>query len=114
LDAEDERIANLIVDGETDFLCNEILIFEGVKLTRPVRPQCNPGFCCGGAIDTSDGLPYETCQEINSTQVVYRPMRAKNATSRKPAETLEFACIDGAQKLAVAAVAIASSIFMLA
>lgn len=112
LDAEDKKIADLIKDGETDFNCAQVTTFDGVKLSSPVRPYCNPGFCCGSGLG-SDGVNYETCQLIGTTQVVYRPMRAKNATSRKPSETLDFACIEGAQKLALSVAALASTLFIM-
>jgi len=40
-------------------------------------------------------------------------MRAKNATSRKPNETLDFECIEGANRLAMTVVALASTLFMM-
>jgi len=38
LDKEDDEIAALIKDGETDFGCRQVTKYEGVVLTRPVRP----------------------------------------------------------------------------
>jgi len=78
-----------------------------------VRPLCASGYCCGSA-KAADGFEPETCQLIGTSTVVYRPMRAANATSRKPSETLEFSCIEGARKIVASATALAAAVYMLA
>jgi len=41
-------------------------------------------------------------------------MRAANATSRKPSETLDFTCIEGAKKIVMSAAALATALYMMA
>jgi hypothetical protein len=110
LEDEDAAYQRSILEGRTDYPCAEVTTYKGVELTRPVRPQCTAGYCCGGAVNAA-GNQIETCQAQGTSQVVYRPMRASNATSRKPNETLEFACIEGANRLVLSAVAVASALF---
>jgi hypothetical protein len=55
-----------------------------------VRPLCNIGWCCGAGLNASDGFAMETCQPDGTLKVTYQPLRAKNATGRKPMETLDF------------------------
>jgi hypothetical protein len=85
---------------------------------RPVRGEgtCNEGLCCGAArIPMGDvTMTIETCQAIADTSYSYVPARAPMATEPPAAETVDFVCIEGAKKLAAAASALATAVYMLA
>lgn len=77
---------------------------------------CNEGLCCGAArIPMGDVMmTVETCQAEATVEVGWAPARGPMATAM-PEETLyPFTCIDGAQKLAAAASALAAAVYMLA
>lgn len=85
---------------------------------RPQRGEgtCNEGLCCGAArIPMGEvTMTIETCQAITETSYSYVPARAPMATEPPAAEVVDFVCIDGAKKLAAAASALATAVYMLA
>lgn len=89
---------------------------------RPQRGEttCNEGLCCGAAripVADTDGnvmMTIETCQAEGATSYEYTPPRAPMATEPPAAETVDFVCIEGAKKLAAAASALATAVYMLA
>jgi len=85
---------------------------------RPTRGEttCNEGLCCGAArIPQGDVMmTIETCQAVDATTYDYVPPRAPMATAAPAAETVDFVCIEGAKKLAAAASALATAVYMLA
>jgi len=86
--------------------------YKGKKLSRGVRPACMHGYCCGSAVG-SDGGIVETCQTVETSSITYFPTRPKNATARPQTEVVDFACIDGAKKIAAAAVAFLTTAYVL-
>ena len=87
---------------------------------RPSRDEttCDEGLCCGAAvIDIGAGtnMIIETCQPEATTEWAYTPPRAPMATVAPTAQDpVAFTCIQGAQKLAAAASALAAAVYMLA
>jgi len=85
---------------------------------RPTRgaTTCNEGLCCGAArIPMGDVMmTIETCQAEATTTYDYVAARAPMATEAPAAETVDFVCIEGAKKLAAAASALATAVYMLA
>merc|ERR1712151_162556 len=85
---------------------------------RPARDEttCNEGLCCGAARIPQGNvmMTIETCQAEGATTYDYVPPRAPMATEAPAAETVDFVCIDGAKKLAAAASALATAVYMLA
>jgi len=85
---------------------------------RPQRGEttCNEGLCCGAArIPQGDVMmTIETCQAEGTTEYSYVAPRAPMATTAPDAETVDFVCIEGAKKLAAAASALATAVYMLA
>ena len=85
---------------------------------RPQRGEgtCNEGLCCGAArVPMGEvTMTIETCQAITETSYSYVPARAPMATEPPAAEVVDFVCIDGAKKLAAAASALATAVYMLA
>jgi len=85
---------------------------------RPQRGEttCNEGLCCGAArIPQGEVMmTIETCQAEGTTSYSYVPPRAPMATDAPAAETVDFVCIEGAKKLAAAASALATAVYMLA
>lgn len=85
---------------------------------RPQRGEttCNEGLCCGAArIDVGEAvMTIETCQGVDTTTYSYVPARAPMATEAPAAEVVDFVCIEGAKKLAAAASALATAVYMLA
>jgi len=59
-------------------------------------------------------MTVETCQAEGSESYEYVPPRAPMATAAPTAETVDFVCITGAKKLAAAASALATAVYMLA
>jgi len=86
---------------------------------RPARGDttCNEGLCCGAAqIPDSKNvvMTIETCQAVGTTSYDYAPARAPMATKAPAAKSYDFVCIEGAKKLAAAASALATAVYMLA
>lgn len=85
---------------------------------RPQRGEttCNEGLCCGAArIPMGEVMmTIETCQAEGTTSYSYVAPRAPMATEPPAAETVDFVCIEGAKKLAAAASALATAVYMLA
>jgi len=59
-------------------------------------------------------MTIETCQAVDTTTYDYVPPRGPMATAAPAAETVDFVCIEGAKKLAAAASALATAVYMLA
>jgi len=59
-------------------------------------------------------MTIETCQAEATTEVQWGPARAPMATAMPATDPYPFTCIDGAQKLAAAASALAAAVYMLA
>lgn len=89
---------------------------------RPARGEttCNEGLCCGAAripdanSSTNVTMTIETCQAVGTTSYDYIPARAPMATTTPKAVPVDFVCIEGAKKLAAAASALATAVYMLA
>jgi len=56
----------------------------------------------------------ETCQAEATTEFNWAPARAPMAINMPSTDPYPFTCIDGAQKLAAAASALAAGVYMLA
>lgn len=86
------------------------------------RPKRNEATCtgetvCCGASKIAVGnliMTVETCQNDTETSYSYVPPRGPMATAFPTAQSVPFQCIDGAQKLAAAASALAAAVYMLA
>jgi hypothetical protein len=59
-------------------------------------------------------MTVETCQAVGTTTYDYVPARAPMATTAPTAVSYDFVCIEGAKKLAAAASALATAVYMLA
>jgi hypothetical protein len=59
-------------------------------------------------------MTIETCQAEGTTEWSYVAPRAPMATDPPTAETVDWVCITGAKKLAAAASALATAVYMLA
>lgn len=95
---------------------------------RPRQAQgretvCDEGLCCGAArvwMEVGAGekdaawKTVETCQSEEASTYEYQPPRAPMATTLPAKVKVDFACIEGAQKLAAAASALAAAVYMLA
>lgn len=86
---------------------------------RPARNEntCTGETTCCGAARVPVGqawMTIETCQEATAETYAYAPPRAPLATTAPTATDYPFACIQGAQKLAAAASAVAAAVYMLA
>lgn len=85
---------------------------------RPRRNEatCAEGLCCGAAkIPVGNAvMTIETCQTVGTTEYSYAVPRAPMATTAPTGTNMPFTCIDGAQKLAAAASALAAAVYMLA
>jgi len=85
---------------------------------RPQRGEttCNEGLCCGAARIPQGNvmMTIETCQAEGTTEYEYVAPRAPMATTAPDPETVPFVCIEGAKKLAAAASALATAVYMLA
>jgi hypothetical protein len=104
---------------------------------RPARGEttCGTDLCCGAAsgplrtsgrasagalvadsaiLQSTTTVTIETCQPAGATEYAFRPPRAPMATAEPDTVTWPFACIEGAQKLAAAASALATAAYMLA
>lgn len=85
---------------------------------RPQRGEttCNEGLCCGAARILEDNvlMTIETCQAEGTTEYSYVAPRAPMATTAPTAVKVDFVCIEGAKKLAAAASALATAVYMLA
>jgi hypothetical protein len=91
---------------------------------RPDREEervCVSGLCCGAARiwyksgTTADAAwrTVESCQPSGATKYKYQPPRPPMATAAPTVVEVTFACIEGAQRLAAAAAAMAAA-YMLA
>jgi hypothetical protein len=91
---------------------------------RPARGEttCAETLCCGAARvwmesgTTADAgwRTLETCQLATDTSYTFQPARAPMATTAPAGVSVDFACIEGAKKLAAAASAVAAAVYMLA
>lgn len=91
---------------------------------RPARGEqaCDEGLCCGaarvwmtsGATADAAWRTIETCQLETVTSYDYQGPRAPMATTMPTKVSVDFACIEGAHKLAAAASAVAAAVYMLA
>merc|ERR1711920_381592 len=83
---------------------------------RPARDEttCNEGLCCGAARILEDNvlMTIETCQAEGTTEYSYVAPRAPMATTAPAAVKVDFVCIEGAKKLAAAASALATAVYM--
>lgn len=85
---------------------------------RPKRSEatCAEGLCCGAARIPKGNLmmTVETCQLLAATTYDYVAPRKPLATVMPEPTSHPFTCIQGAQKLAAAASALATAVYMLA
>jgi len=77
---------------------------------------CNEGLCCGAAKIPMGNvmMTIETCQAEATVEVQWGPARGPMETTVPDTDPYPFTCIDGAQKLAAAASALAAAVYMLA
>lgn len=84
---------------------------------RPARGEgtCAEGLCCGAASRVMLGAvaTIETCQAVAATSYDWAPARAPMAITMPATVSVDFACIQGAKRLAAAASALAAA-YMLA
>lgn len=90
--------------------------FRPARVTGEAGNICGAGLCCGAARipKGSAVMIIETCQPAGATTYTYVPPRAPMATTMPAGSSVPFTCIDGAQKLAAAASALAAAVYMLA
>merc|ERR1712010_199523 len=86
---------------------------------RPKRDleTCTGETVCCGASKIAVGnliMTVETCQNDTTTSFSYVAPRGPMETEPPTGKTVPFQCIDGAQKLAAAASALAAAVYMLA
>jgi len=85
---------------------------------RPKRDEttCNTGLCCGAAKVALGKavMTIETCQSKTATTYMYVGPRAPMATTMPAGKSVPFMCIQGAQKLAAVASALAATFYMMA
>lgn len=86
---------------------------------RPKRNEetCTGETVCCGASKIAVGnliMTVETCQNDTTTSFSYVAPRGPMETEPPTGKTVPFQCIDGAQKLAAAASALAAAVYMLA
>lgn len=85
---------------------------------RPRRDEatCAEGLCCGAAkIDIGKAvMTIETCETVGTTEIDYVEPRKPMAITAPAAVKKPWTCIQGAQKLAAAASALAAAVYMLA
>jgi len=111
-----------IVTGDEGSRCEKALSNGNWRPERKEESVCVSGLCCGAARiwmeagTTKDAAwrTIETCQPSGATKYKYQPPRAPMATTAPAKVEVNFACIEGAQRLAVAASAMAAAVFMLA
>lgn len=93
------------------------------RMAQGRETVCDEGLCCGaarvwmaiGAGETDAAWKtVETCQALEAENYAYQPPRPPMATTMPATESVPFACIEGAQKLAAAASALAAAVYMLA
>lgn len=84
---------------------------------------CGKDLCCGAAVvpqaaDATGGGAWqtiETCQAVDTKTYSYQPARAAALETTLPtAISVTWTCIEGAQKLAAAASALAAAVYVLA
>jgi hypothetical protein len=113
----DAEIAAEPARGTAGARCEKALS-NGTFRPRRDETTCGEGLCCGAAvIDIGAGtnMIIETCQAEAATTFAYTPPRAPMATVAPTAQDpVTFTCIQGAQKLAAAASALAAAVYMLA
>lgn len=90
------------------------LTIGGIPIDRKARPACKADYCCGAAFDETTKTTVETCQYKARRVYTFRPMRPKNATKNPATRDIPWACIEGAQKMAVSAIALLSTVYMMA
>jgi hypothetical protein len=111
-----------IVTGDAGSRCEKALSNGNWRPERNEETVCVTGLCCGAARiwmesgTTKDAAwrTIETCQPSGTGAYSYQPPRAPMATTLPTKVIAKFACIEGAQRLAVAASAMAAAAFMLA
>jgi hypothetical protein len=118
-----EEILALVTDAEADVAeagaansrCEKAMS-NGTFRPQRGETTCNEGLCCGAARipDGNVMMTIETCQAEGTTEYSYVAPRLPMATTAPTAETVDFVCIEGAKKLAAAASALATAVFMLA
>jgi len=87
---------------------------------RPARGEnggCADETLCCGAARIPQGeviMTIETCQPVATTEFNWAPPRAPMATAMPAMDPYPFTCIQGAKKLAAAASALATAVYMLA
>lgn len=93
------------------------------RMAQGRETVCDEGLCCGAARvwmpvgageEDAAWKTVETCQDAEAAEYAYQPPRAPMATTMPATVSVNFACIEGAQKLAAAASALAAAVYMLA
>lgn len=116
-DFVDDAIASRPAPGAQGARCEKALS-NGTFRPRRDETTCNEGLCCGAAhVPLTDAMTMiiETCEPIETQTVSWQAPRSPMSTTADGAEfTANFTCIEGAQKLAAAASALAAAVYMLA
>lgn len=112
----DEAIAAEPARGAAGSRCEKALSNGTFRPKRNAETICDTGLCCGAArIPKGEAVMIiETCQTEGTTEYAYQPPRAAMETTAPATVNHPFLCIDGAQKLAAAASALAAAVYMLA
>jgi len=115
----DKAEAAIPATGTAGARCEKALSNGTFRPKRDETNSCGTGLCCGAArIPVSKTgkamMTIETCQLIAATKYQYQPPRAAMAVKFPATEPVDWACIDGAQKLAAAVSALATAVYMLA
>lgn len=113
LDAEIVAREAAIKQGQADYRCELTEIVGGIPIDRPARPACDPGYCCGAAVDDDQGVVIETCQRRTAIAYTWYPVRAKNATKNPPGQQIPWTCIEGASSLTATALSLVAALVIL-
>lgn len=111
----DKAITDAPKKGKKGWRCEKALS-NGTFRPKRGEKTCDTGLCCGAGkqIEGNLVITVETCQTAADKKYNYQPPRAPLATAPPKVVSVDFACIDGAKKLAAAASALAAGLYMMA
>jgi len=110
------------VTGDEGSRCEKALSNGTWRPDRAEESICVKDLCCGaariwyasGATKDAAWRTIESCQPKGASKYKYQPPRAPMDITMPTKVEVNFKCIEGAQRLAVAATAMAAAAFMLA
>jgi hypothetical protein len=120
----DDQIAAIPAPGAVGARCEKALSNGTFRPKRNGETVCgSEANCCGAAripVANADGtdsdtmMTIETCQTKETAEFEWAPPRGPMETEMPTKKKYPFTCIEGAQKLAAAASALAAAVYMLA